>query len=74
MNRVVHHGYEITVAATNERGVWRAQAIIIWDKEKIELDDEARFPSQLEAENHAVESGKHWVNNRIQSIQRDPES
>jgi hypothetical protein len=69
MKQFIHHGYVITVTANNERGVWRAHAIIRWDKGKFELHGEVRFPTEMEAENHAVESGKHWVNNQLQRLQ-----
>jgi hypothetical protein len=42
------------------------------DKGKFDLHDEVCFPTEMEAEEHAVELGKHWVNNRIQSTQRLP--
>jgi len=69
MKQVIHNGYVITVSANNDRDLWRAHAIIIWDKGNFELHDEARFPTQVEGENHAVESGKHWVNNHLQKMQ-----
>jgi hypothetical protein len=69
MKHLIHHGYVITVTAISEKGVWGAQANITWGEGKFDLDDEGRFPSQMEAENHAVESGKHWVNNHLQSMQ-----
>jgi len=32
------------------------------------LHDEVCFTTEIEAEEHGVELGKHWVNNRIQSM------
>jgi hypothetical protein len=72
MKHLIHHGYLITIAANNEKGVWRGHAIINWDKGKFDLHDEVCFPTEMEAEEHAVELVKHWVNNRIQSMQRLP--
>jgi hypothetical protein len=69
MKQVIHHGYVITVTANNEKGVWRAHAIISWDVGKFDLFDEVCFPTEMEAENHAVGLGKHWVNNRLQRMQ-----
>jgi hypothetical protein len=69
MKHVLHHGYAITVTANNEEGIWRAHAIITWDGGKFELHDEVCFTTEMEAEEHAVELGKHWVNNRLQRMQ-----
>jgi hypothetical protein len=69
MKQVIHHGYVITVTTNSEKGVWRAHAIVRWDKGKFELDGEAGFPTEREAENHALELGKHWVNNQRQRLQ-----
>jgi hypothetical protein len=69
MKHVVHHGYAITVIAHNEKGMWRAHAIITWKERKFELHDEVSFTTQPKAEEHAVELGKHWVNNRLQRMQ-----
>ena len=43
---------------------------ITWYAGKFDLYDEAYFTTEMEAEKHTVELGKHWVNNRIQSMQR----
>ena len=32
------------------------------------MHDEVCFTTEMEAEEHAVESGKHWVNNRLQIL------
>ena len=32
------------------------------------------FTTETEAEEHGVELGKHWVNNRIQCMQRFPQA
>jgi hypothetical protein len=68
MKQVIHHGYAITVTAHSEGGVWRAHAIISWDNGRFDLDDDANFSNQVEAENHGVESGRHWVNNHLQKM------
>jgi hypothetical protein len=36
---------------------------------KIALHDEVCFTTEMEAENHVIELGKHWVNNRLQGMQ-----
>jgi len=54
--------------------MWRAHVIITWYAGKFDLHDEACFTTEMEAKEHAIELGRHWVNNRIQSMQRDPES
>ncbi len=40
MKQLTHHGYAVTVTANNDTGLWRAHAIITWDKGKFEMDDE----------------------------------
>jgi hypothetical protein len=35
------------------------------------LHDEVCFPTEMEAEEHAVELAKHWVNNHLQKMQAD---
>jgi hypothetical protein len=67
--KLIHHAYVITVTANHEKGVWRAHAIITWDRGKFELHDDVCFPTKVEAENHAVELAKHWVNNHLQRMQ-----
>ena len=69
MKQVVHHGYAIMVTAYNEKNVWRAHVIITWDGEKFEIQDEASFTTQSKAEEHGIELGEHWVNNRLQTKQ-----
>ena len=68
MKHVSHNGYVITVTANNEKGTWRSHAIITWYAGKFDLHDEVCFTTEMEAEEHAVESGKHWVNNRLQIL------
>jgi hypothetical protein len=41
---------------------------------KFDLHDEVCFTTETEAEEHGVELGKHWVNNRIQCMQRFPQA
>ena len=69
MKHLIYYGYLITIAANNEKGVWRAHANINRDKGKFDLHDEVCFPTELEAEEHAVELAKHWVNNQRQKMQ-----
>ena len=68
MKHVSHNGYVITVTANNEKGTWRSHVIITWYAGKFDLHDELCFTTEMEAEEHAVESGKHWVNNRLQIL------
>jgi hypothetical protein len=68
MKHVIHHGYAITVTANNEKRVWRGHAIITWEERKFDLHDPVCFPTEIEAEEHAVELGKHWVNNHLQGM------
>ena len=69
MKSVIHHGYVITVTANNEKGVWRGHEIINWDEGKFDIYDEVCFTIEIDAEGHAVELGKHWVNNLLQRMQ-----
>jgi hypothetical protein len=70
MTHVIHHGYVIMVTANNEKRVWRGHAIITWEQRKFDLHDPVCFPTEMEAEEHAVELGKHWVNNHLQGMRR----
>ena len=72
MKHVSYKGYTIMVANTNENRTWRSHVTITWRAGKFDLHDEVCFTTEIEAEKHGVELGKHWVNNRIQSIQRVP--
>jgi len=69
MKRVSYNGYVITVTANNEKGIWRSQVIITWYEGRFDLHDEVCFTTQPKAEEHAIELGKHWVNNRLQRMQ-----
>jgi hypothetical protein len=69
MRHLIHYGHLITIAPHNENEVWRAHAIIDWDKGKFDLHDEVCFSTEIEAEEHAVELAKHWVNNHRQKMQ-----
>ena len=73
MKHLIHHGYLITIAPNYENGVWRAHAIIDWDKGTFDLHDEIGFPTETESEQHGVELAKHWVNNHRQKMQGKPE-
>ena len=70
MKHVSYLSYVITVTANHEKGMWRAHVIITWYAGKFDLHDEACFTTEMEAKEHAIELGRHWVNNRIQSMQR----
>jgi hypothetical protein len=41
---------------------------------KFDLHDEVCFTTEIEAEEHGVELGKHWVNDRIQCMQWFPQA
>ena len=71
MKHVSYKDFVITVATINENGTWRSHVTITWYAGKFDLYDEAYFTTEMEAEEHAVELGKHWVNNRIKSMQRE---
>ena len=68
MKHVIHRGYVITVTANNDKSVWRGHANITWEKRKFDLHDPVCFLTEMEAEEHAVELGKHWVNNHLQGM------
>jgi hypothetical protein len=70
MKHVSYKDYVITVAITNENGTWRSHVTITWYAGKFGLYDDVRFTTKIEAEERGIELGKHWVNNRIQSMQR----
>lgn len=69
MKHVSYLDYVITVTANNEKGMWRPHVIITWYAGKFDLHDDVTFTTETEAEEHAIELGKHWVNNRLQSMQ-----
>jgi hypothetical protein len=69
MKHVSYLDYVITVTANNEKGMWRPHVIITWYAGKFALHDDVTFTTETEAEERAVELGKHWVSNRIQSMQ-----
>jgi hypothetical protein len=66
MKKVIHHGYVITVTANNKKGIWRGHAIITWEERKFDLHDPVAFSTEMKAEEHVIELGKHWVNNHRQ--------
>ena len=68
MKHVSYNGYVITVTANNEKNTWQSHVIVTWYAGKFDLHDEVCFTTEMEAEEHAVESGKHWVNNRLQIL------
>jgi hypothetical protein len=69
MKHVSYLGYVITVTAKSENGTWRSHVIVTWYAGKYVLLDEVCFTTDMEAQEHAIELGKHWVNNRIQTLQ-----
>jgi hypothetical protein len=69
MKRVSYNGYVITVTANNEKETWRSHVIITWYEGRFDLHDEVCFTTQPKVEEHAIELGKHWVNNRLQRMQ-----
>jgi hypothetical protein len=72
MKQVSYKNYIIRVANAKDNRRWRSHVTISWYAGKFDLHDEVYFPTEIEAEEHGVELGKHWVNNRIQYMQRLP--
>ena len=70
MKHVSYKDYVITVANANENRTWRSHVTITCYAGTFDLHDEVCFTTEVEAEEHGVELGKHWVNNHIQSMQR----
>jgi hypothetical protein len=68
MKHVSYKDYEITVSNTKKNKTWRSHVTVTWYAGKFDLHDEFCFTTEVEAEEHGVELGKHWVNNRIQSM------
>ena len=69
MKHASYKDYVITVTANNENGTWRSHVIISWYAGKFKVHDEVTFTTETGAEEHAIELGKYWVNNRLQSMQ-----
>ena len=72
MKSLSYKDYVIMVANTKENKTWRSHVTVTWYAGKFDLHDEFCFTTEMEAEEHGVELGKHWVNNRIQRMQRLP--
>ena len=72
MKHVSYKDYVITVANAHENRTWRSHVTITCYAGTFDLHDEVCFTTEVEAEEHGVELGKHWVNNHIQSMQRLP--
>jgi hypothetical protein len=72
MKRIIHHGYTVKATARSEGGTWWSHACISLARGPriVELQDEERFTTEAEAEDHALAIGKHWVNNRLQRMQK----
>ena len=72
MKRIVHHGYTVKATARSEGVKWRSTACISLARGPriVELQDEERFTTEAEAEDHALGLGKQWVNNRLQRMQK----
>jgi hypothetical protein len=68
MKHVSYLGYVITGTAKNEKSIWQSHVIVTWYAGKFDLHDESSFTTETEAEEHAIQLGKHWVNDRLQSI------
>jgi hypothetical protein len=68
MKHVSYKDHVITVANTNENRTWRSHVTVTWETGKFDLHDEVCFRTEIEAEEHGAELGKHWVNNRIQAM------
>jgi hypothetical protein len=69
MKHVSYRGYGITATAKKENPTWRSYVIITWYAGKSEIYDDITFSTESEAEQRALELGKHWVNNHLQSMQ-----
>ena len=69
MKHVSYLDYVITGTTNNEKNTWRSHVTVSWYAGKFDLHDEASFTTETEAEEHAIQLGKHWVNNRLQSMQ-----
>ena len=69
MKHVSYLGYVITGTANNEKNNWRSHVIVSWYAGKFDLHDEASFTTETEAEEHAIQLGKHWVNNRLSQFE-----
>ena len=72
MKCLSYKDYVIMVANTKENKTWRSYVTVTWYAGKFDVDDDSCFTTEREAEEHGVELGKHWVNNRIQRMQRVP--
>ena len=70
MKSVTYKDYVVTVTTTNQNGTWRSHVTVTWYAGKYVLHDEVCFTTDMEAQEHAIELGKHWVNNRLQSMQK----
>jgi hypothetical protein len=72
MKRIIHHGYAIKATARNGDGAWRPHVSISLAQgpRMIELQDESRFMTKGEAEGRGLAIGTHWVNNRLQLMQK----
>ena len=72
MKCLSYKDYVIMVANSKENKTWRSHVTVTWHAGKFDLDDESCFTTEIAAEEHGVELGKHWVNNHVQSMQRLP--
>jgi hypothetical protein len=69
MRKISYHDYMICARAlTRDHVVWTAQVRISKGSEEITLHEPRQFATEREAENHAIAMGKHWVNNRLQTL------
>ena len=69
MKQVSYRGYAIRATAKKENLSWRSHVVISWYAGKSEIYDDVTISIESEAEQRALELGKHWVNNHLQSMQ-----
>ena len=74
MKHLLFRAYTITATTQKDGALWRSHVVISWEsgQHKKDLQDEKCFKTRREAEQHAFELGKHWVNNHLQVMQRVP--
>ena len=60
-NKMKHvlYNYVITVSNANENKIWRSHVTATWYAGKFDLHDESCFTTEIEAEEHCLELGKH---------------
>jgi hypothetical protein len=62
-------GYTITAVAVPDQREWCSQAAVSWQQQRrhhtAKLEFTSRFPTEDEAEEHALTLGRDWVNKRL---------